>query len=205
MLRRAWPNRVRAAHAKPAHQMENSALRCTEFLHRLTIIPPAGNGALLACQGFSAPFDRLGAQEHQIFYLIRSAPNRPIFKLKMRISQRTKRATVAFEDRVFLSTASITKLTPKTAQNKPETALKPVAVRPLPDSTKLDPKCLLELLTYTPPLHLHYKPSESTATDLSKLQTFKKLFTQEIIDIIVSLTNSYVENARETTEEFTHA
>jgi hypothetical protein len=38
LLRRAWPNRVRAAHAKPAHQMENSAPRCTEFLHRLTII-----------------------------------------------------------------------------------------------------------------------------------------------------------------------
>jgi hypothetical protein len=38
VLRRAWPNRVRAAHAKPAHQMENSALRCTKVLHRLTII-----------------------------------------------------------------------------------------------------------------------------------------------------------------------
>jgi Transposase IS4 len=56
-----------------------------------------------------------------------------------------------------------------------------------------------------PPSKLRFKPSESSATGLSKLQIFKKLFPQAGVDITVDATNSYAENARETAEEFYYA
>jgi Transposase IS4 len=93
-------------------------------------------------------------------------------------------------------------LTSKTARNKAETALKPVAIEPLLESTKLDSNYLPELSIYTPPLELHYKPSESNATGLSELETFQKLLTPAVVDLIANATNSYAENTPEILDKF---
>jgi Transposase IS4 len=119
-----------------------------------------------------------------------------------RKSQRNRKATVAFEDRNAASATFAPKLTSKTARNKPETALRPVAVEPLPE---LDNGPLPELPEYIPSLELRSLPSESIATGLSELETFKQQYTQEVVDIIVNATNSYADNARETMDEFGHA
>jgi hypothetical protein len=124
------------------------------------------------------------------------------FNMAPRQSERKRKATVAFEDRPIASTASAPKLTSKTARNNPKTALKPVAVDPLPE---LNHGQLPELPAYEPPLDLRSLPSESIAAGLSELQTFQQLYTQEIVDIIVNATNSYAENARETAENLDHA
>ncbi len=113
--------------------------------------------------------------------------------MPIRKSQRSRRATVAFDDRIALATASAPKLTSKTARNDPETALKPIAAEPLPEIDNQLP----ELPEYQPPLEFYSTPSESIATGLSELQTFKQLYTQEVVDTIVNATNSYAENARE--------
>jgi Transposase IS4 len=119
-----------------------------------------------------------------------------------RKSQRNRKATVAFDDRNAASATSAPKLTSKTARDNPETALQPVAVEPLPE---LGYGPFPELPEYDPPLELLSLPSESIATGLCELQTFKKLYTQEVVDTIVNATNSYTENARETINEFGHA
>jgi Transposase IS4 len=119
-----------------------------------------------------------------------------------RKSQRNRKATVAFDDRNAASATFAPKLTSKKARNKPETALQPVAVEPLPE---LGNGPLPKLPEYDPPIKLLFLPSESIATGLSELQTFKQLYTQEVIDTIVNATNSYAENARETMDEFGHA
>jgi hypothetical protein len=109
-----------------------------------------------------------------------------------RKSQRDRRATVAYEDKCASSTACAPKLTSKTARNKPKTALKPVAVEPLPE---LDYGLLSELPEYHSPFELHSLPSKSIATGLSKLKTFQKLYMQEVGDRIINATNSCAENA----------
>lgn len=119
-----------------------------------------------------------------------------------RKSQRDRRAIVTFEDKCASSTASTPKLTFKTARNKPKTALKPVTVGPLPE---LDHGLLSELPEYYPPLELRSLLLESIATGLSELETFQKLYTQEVVDIIIDAINSYAERARETTPQFDYA
>jgi Transposase IS4 len=121
--------------------------------------------------------------------------------MALRKSQRSRKATVAFEYKSAAPAASAPKLTSKTARNNPQTALKPIAIEPLPE---LDHGPLPELPYYHPPLNMRSLASESTATGLSELQTFKELYSQEVVDTIVAATNSYAENARETTE-FDHA
>jgi hypothetical protein len=116
-----------------------------------------------------------------------------------RKSQRNRKATVAFKDKTTAFSASAPKLTSKIARNNPQTALKPIAVEPLPE---LDHGHLPELPEYEPPINLRSLPSKSIATGLSELQTFQQLYTQEVIDITVNATNSYAENARETMDEF---
>jgi Transposase IS4 len=80
--------------------------------------------------------------------------------------------------------------------------LRPIATGHLPIPSEFDENHLPELPAYEPLLKLRYKPSGSSSTGLSELQTFKKLFPQAVVDIIVDATNSYAENAREITEEF---
>jgi hypothetical protein len=50
------------------------------------------------------------------------------------------------------------KINRENARTKPKTALKPVPVGPLPDSTKFDHGHLPDLPDYHPPLNLRYKP-----------------------------------------------
>jgi hypothetical protein len=91
-------------------------------------------------------------------------------------------------------------LTAKIARNNPKTALEPVPVKPLPE---IDHQ-LLDLPDYYLLLELRSKLLELIATGLSKLQILKKLYTQEIVDIIVNIINNYAENARETTPQFNY-
>jgi Transposase IS4 len=74
--------------------------------------------------------------------------------------------------------------------------LKPVATGPLSKTVEFDADHLPELPTYKQPLDLEFKASESLATGLIELQTYRKLLTPAIIDTIVNATNSYAKNAR---------
>jgi Transposase IS4 len=89
----------------------------------------------------------------------------------------------------------------KKARNDPKTALEAIAVEPLPEIDNQLP----ELPDYHPPLELRSEPSESIAAGPSELQTFKQLYTQVVVDIIVDATNSYAENERENAENFDYA
>jgi len=122
-----------------------------------------------------------------------------------RKSQRARKPVTIWEEIKAPPPASDPKITKTTARNRPETALRPIATGPLPAASELDENHLPNLPTYEPPLKLRYKPSESSSTGLSELQTFKKLFPQAVVDIIVDATNSYAENAREIAEEFPFA
>jgi hypothetical protein len=84
----------------------------------------------------------------------------------MRKSQRTRTATVAFNNRFTAFTASALKLTSKTVRNRPETALKPIAVKLLPE---LASGPLPQLLEYNLLFKLRLLPSESINISLSKL------------------------------------
>jgi hypothetical protein len=66
-------------------------------------------------------------------YLNYLTPNRPESDIALRKSQRSKRATVVFEDKVAYSTASGLKLTAEIARNNLKTALEPVPAEPLPE------------------------------------------------------------------------
>nr|AEH41556.1 hypothetical protein [Endocarpon pusillum] len=118
-----------------------------------------------------------------------------------RKSQRVRKPVTIWEEKRAPSPATDPKITKKKARNRPETALRPVATEHLPLSSEFDENHLPELPAYEPLLKLRYKSSESSATGLSELQTFKKLFSQAVIDIIVDATNSYAENARQIAKE----
>jgi Transposase IS4 len=114
----------------------------------------------------------------------------------LRRSKRTPVPKVAWEEKSVHSAALDPKITKNTARTAQQTALKPIAVGPLPESIKLDEKDLPELPTYNPPLNLQFQASRSLAIGLSQLDTFQQLLTPIIIDRIVVATNSYAENAR---------
>ncbi|KAF7505048.1 hypothetical protein GJ744_001502 [Endocarpon pusillum] len=121
--------------------------------------------------------------------------------MTLRRSQRRPKPVTIWEEKGAPSAASDPKITKKTARTAKKTALKPIAVGPLPEAVELDEKQLPELSTYTPPLELRFEPSESLATGLSELDTFQRLLTPAVIEDIVKATNSYAENARKTEEE----
>jgi hypothetical protein len=106
-------------------------------------------------------------------YLSHLTANRPVFDMATRKSQRSRKATVASEDKSTASAASAPKLTSKIARNNPKIALKPIAVEPLP---KLDHSPFPELPDYRLSLDLRSLASESIVIGLSELQTFKKLY-----------------------------
>jgi hypothetical protein len=134
-------------------------------------------------------------QNTKLLYLILLTADRPIFNMAPRRSQRAPKPITIWEEKQAPSAALDPKLTAQTARTNPETALEPVAVGPLPASTKLDHGHLPELPTYHPPLNLRYKPSKSIATGLSVLQAFKLFFTQAMVDLIVIATNIYAARA----------
>jgi Transposase IS4 len=121
--------------------------------------------------------------------------------MTLRRSQRKPKPVTIWEEKGAPSAAKDPKITQKNARTEKQTALKPIATGPLPESIGLDEKRLPELPTYKPPLELQYKPSESLSTGLSQLDTFQRLLTPDIIDRIVEATNSYAVNAREIDEE----
>jgi Transposase IS4 len=116
-----------------------------------------------------------------------------------RKSHRVRKARTIWEQRGAPSAAKDPKITKKTARTEEKTALKPVATGPLPKTVEFDVEHLPELPTYKPPLDLEFEASESLATGLTELETFQKLLTPAIIDIIVNATNSYATNARTNT------
>jgi hypothetical protein len=118
-----------------------------------------------------------------------------------RKSQRTPKPLTKWEEKRAPSAALDPKLTAQTDRTNPQTALKPVPIGPLPESTKFDDGHLRELPDYHPPLNLRYKPSESIATGLSVIQTFLLFFTQPMVDIIVLATNAYAAGRRRNRNE----
>jgi hypothetical protein len=95
-----------------------------------------------------------------------------IFNIELRRSHRTKAPRTIWEQKSAPSAASDPKITKKTARTEQKTALKPVAVSPLPETVKLNKKDLLKLPTYELPLKLQFQASELLATGLLELQTF---------------------------------
>jgi hypothetical protein len=122
-----------------------------------------------------------------------------------RRSQRAPKPVTICEEKDAPPAATDPKITKKPARNRPETALRPIATGPHPEAAHVNGSYLSELPIYYPPLKLIYKFSKSNATGLSKLKTFKQLFTQDIVDRIVNATNSYAENTRETIDNFSCA
>jgi hypothetical protein len=108
-----------------------------------------------------------------------------------RKSQRALKPLTKWEEKKAPSAASDPKLTAQTDRMNPQTALKPLPIGPLPESTKLDDGHLRELPDYHPSLDLRYKPSQSIATGLSVIQMFLLFFTQPMVDMIVLATNAY--------------
>jgi hypothetical protein len=113
-----------------------------------------------------------------------------------RKSGRVSKPITIWEEKKAPPAASDLKITEKTARNRPETALEPIPIGQLPESTKFNYGRLPELPDYHPLLDLRSKPSESIATGLSILQTFLLFFTQAIVDIIVVATNAYTTRGR---------
>jgi hypothetical protein len=123
-------------------------------------------------------------------------PNRPIFDMTPRKSHRVRKPRTIWEEKGAPPAAKDPKITKKTARTAEKTALKPVVISSLPNGVGFDAENLPELPTYKPPLDLKFEALESLATGLLELETFKKLLMSAIIDIIVTATNSYAENAR---------
>ena len=111
-------------------------------------------------------------------------------------SQRTPKPVTIWEEKNAPSAAKDPKITKKSTHTKKKTALKPIAVGPLPNVIKLDENWLPELPTYIPLLELRYQASKLLATGLSELDTFQKLLTPSIIEEIIEATNSYAQNAQ---------
>jgi Transposase IS4 len=121
--------------------------------------------------------------------------------MSLRRSKRTPVPRTIWEEKGAPSAASDPKITKKTARTEEKTALKPIAVGSLPETLEFDEDNLPELPTYQPPLDLQFQASKSLITGLSELETFQQLLTPAIIDQIVTATNSYAVNARNT-EDF---
>ena len=121
--------------------------------------------------------------------------------MELRRSQREPKPKTIWEEKGAPSAAKDPKITKKTARTEKKTALKPIAVGPLPEAVNLDEKQLPELPTYHPPLELHFQSGESLATDLSELHMFQQLLTPTIVEEITQSTNTYAQNARDTTDQ----
>jgi hypothetical protein len=108
-----------------------------------------------------------------------------------RKSYRVRKARTIWEQKGAPPAAKDPEITKNAARTVKKTALKPIATSSLPKTVKFDINNLPELPTYKPPLDLQFKASESFTTGLTELQTFQKLLTPAVIDIIINITNSY--------------
>jgi hypothetical protein len=118
--------------------------------------------------------------------------------MSLRRSKRTPVPKTIWEQKGAPSAASDPKITKNTTRTEQKTALKPIAISPLPEIPEINENDLPELPMYKPPLNLQFQASESLAIGLSALETFQKLLTPAIIDQIMVAINSYAENARNT-------
>ncbi len=118
--------------------------------------------------------------------------------MELRRSQRQPKPKTIWEERGAPSAARDPKITKKSDRTAQQTALKPIAIGPLPEVPEFDVKQLPDLPVYEPPLALQFVPSKPLLQGLSQLDTFQRLLTPAIIDRIVESTNSYAKNARET-------
>jgi hypothetical protein len=87
------------------------------------------------------------------FLYLRYPPQQGYFNMLSRKSQRRPKPITIWEEKKASPAASDPKLSSETAQNKPKTTLKPIAVKPLP---AVDSEQLPQLPTYYPPLELYY-------------------------------------------------
>ncbi len=118
--------------------------------------------------------------------------------MELRRSQRQPKPKTIWEEKGAPSAARDPKITKRTDRTEQKTALKPIAIGPLPEVPEFDVKQLSDLPVYEPPLALRFILSKLLLQGLSQLDTFQRLLTSAIIDRIVESTNSYVKNARET-------
>lgn len=86
-----------------------------------------------------------------------------------RKSQRARKPVTIWEEKRAPSPASDLRITRKTARNRPETALRPVATEHLFISSEFDENHLSKLPVYEPLLKLRYKSFELSVTELSQL------------------------------------
>ncbi len=89
--------------------------------------------------------------------------------MDIRRSPRKPKPVTIWEEKGAPSAAKNPKITKKNARIKQKTALKPIAVEPLPTAIELNEKQLPELPTYTPPFELRHESSDTLATGLSEL------------------------------------
>jgi Transposase IS4 len=121
--------------------------------------------------------------------------------MALRRSERKPKPVTIWVEKEAPSAARDPKIIKETARTEKKTALKPIAVGPLPEAVELNEQALPELPIYQPPLKLYFERSESLAIGLSELETFQRLLTPQIIENIVEVTNSYAKNAREPDNE----
>ena len=117
--------------------------------------------------------------------------------MELRRSQRQPKPKTIWEERGAPSAARDPKITKKTDRTEQKTALKPIAIGPLPEVPEFDVKQLPDLPVYEPSLTLRFTSSKSLVQGLSQLDTFQRLLTSVIIDRIVESINSYVKNVYE--------
>lgn len=77
--------------------------------------------------------------------------------MTLRKSQRVRKPVTLWEETRAPSPASDPKITRKTARDRPETALRPVATRHLLIPSEFDKNHLSKLSIYEPLLELYYK------------------------------------------------
>ena len=94
------------------------------------------------------------------------------FYMELRRSQRQPKPKTIWEEKGAPSAARDPKITKRTDRTEQKTALKPVAVGPLPKTLEIDVNQLPDLPVYKPPLELQFEPSKSLLKGLSKLDTF---------------------------------
>ena len=92
--------------------------------------------------------------------------------MKLRRSQRQLKPKTIWEERGAPSAVRDPKITKKTDRTEQKTALKPVAIGPLPEVSEFDVKQLPDLSVYEPSLTLRFVLSKPLLQGLSQLDTF---------------------------------
>ena len=92
--------------------------------------------------------------------------------MELRRSQRQPKPKTIWEEKNAPSAARDPKITKRTDWTEQKTALKPIAIEPLPEVPKFDVKQLPDLPVYEPSLALWFTSSKPLLQGLSQLNTF---------------------------------